>query len=140
MAKLRRWIRQTGIAAAARDAVMHLVRPELAGFWIHVEADCLDDTIMPAVDFRLPGGLTVDELHTVLRTALDSGRAVGLELTIYNPALDEGSRGATLLANLPTKALTSDSTHARRTHRSRHRLLPASASTRSSVRKIAARG
>ena len=106
-------IRQTGIAAAARDAVMHLVRPELAGFWIHVDADCLDDTIMPAVDFRLPGGLTADELHTVLRTALDTGCAVGLELTIYNPALDEGGRGATLLANLLTKALTSESTHAR---------------------------
>jgi arginase len=99
-------IRRMGIAAAAGDAVDHLLRPEVAGFWIHVDADCLDDALMPAVDFRLPDGLTGDELQTVLRAALDSGRAVGLELTVYNPALDEGGRGAKLLANLLVEALT----------------------------------
>jgi arginase len=99
-------IRRMGIAAAAGVAVDHLLRPEVTGFWIHVDADCLDDALMPAVDFRLPDGLTGDELQTVLRAALDSGRAVGLELTVYNPALDEGGRGAKLLANLLVEALT----------------------------------
>ena len=35
----------------------HVARDELDGFFIHVDADCLDDAIMPAVDYRLPGGL-----------------------------------------------------------------------------------
>ena len=52
---------------------------------------------MPAVDYRLPDGLSREELTVLLRTALDSGQAVGLEVTIYNPALDpDGSAGRTL--------------------------------------------
>jgi arginase len=78
----------------------------LDGFWIHIDADCLDDAVMPAVDFRLPGGLAPDELHTVLRKALDSGKAVGIEVTIYNPALDDEGRAGKLPADLLVTALT----------------------------------
>jgi len=87
-------VRARGIEATAREAVDHLTRAELDGFFIHVDADCLDDAIMPAVDFRVPGGLSWDELTTALRTALASGKAAGLEITIYNPCLDkDGSAG-----------------------------------------------
>jgi arginase len=98
-------IRREGIAAAARTALTHLCRPELDGFWIHVDADCLDDAVMPAVDFRLPGGLAPEELAGVLAMALDSGRAVGFELTIYNPDLDVDGRAGRLLADLLAGAL-----------------------------------
>lgn len=98
-------IRQIGIGAAAREAIAHLSRSELDGFWIHVDADCLDDAIMPAVDFRLPDGLQPEELITVLRAGLDSGRAVGIEVTIYNPALDPYGRAGRLLAQLLGDAL-----------------------------------
>lgn len=87
-------VRAIGIEAAAREAVDHLTREELDGFFIHLDADCLEDAIMPAVDFRVPGGLSWDELKAVLRVALSSGKAVGLEITIYNPRLDkDGSAG-----------------------------------------------
>jgi arginase len=99
-------VRKEGIAASALDAMTHLTRAELDGFWIHVDADCLDDAVMPAVDFRLPGGLSPEELETVLRTALDSGRAVGLEVTIYNPTLDPDGRAGELLTDLLVRALT----------------------------------
>lgn len=90
-------VRRLGVENAARRAVEHLSRPGLAGFFIHVDADCLNDAVMPAVDYRLPDGLTPAELTAVLRIALESGRAVGLEVTIYNPALDQdGSAGRTL--------------------------------------------
>jgi arginase len=98
-------IRRVGIQTAADDAVRHLARPELDGFWIHVDADCLDDAVMPAVDFRLAGGLSGDELHAVLSTALVSGRAVGIEITIYNPALDPQQHAGRLLARLVADAL-----------------------------------
>ena len=79
------------------QAVSHLTRPELSGFFIHVDADCLSDDLMPAVDYRILGGLTQEELSSVLRIALSSGAAVGLEVTIYNPALDrDGSAGRVL--------------------------------------------
>ena len=37
----------------------------------------LDDAIMPAVDFRLPGGLAWEELVRALRLAMASGKVVG---------------------------------------------------------------
>lgn len=87
-------VRELGVEAAMREALEHLSRAELEGFFIHVDADCLDDAIMPAVDFRVPGGLSWGELGTVVRTAMATGKAVGIEVTIYNPRLDEdGSAG-----------------------------------------------
>lgn len=91
-------VRESGIEMAAREAIEHLSRPELEGFFIHVDADCIDDAIMPAVDFRLPGGMSLEELTVVLLAALASGRAVGLEVAIYNPRLDaDGSAGRRLV-------------------------------------------
>jgi arginase len=79
-------IRRRGIDAVARDAVTYVEREHgPAGFWIHLDADVLDDAIMPAVDYRLPDGLSWDELSTAMRIAVASPRAIGLEITIYNP-------------------------------------------------------
>lgn len=81
-------LRDKGAARAAREALAHLARPELDGFWIHLDLDVLDDAVMPAVDYRLPGGLACAELETILRAALRSGRALGMTLSIFNPDLD----------------------------------------------------
>ena len=84
-------IRSRGVDAAAHDAIMHLTRHRGPGaFWIHLDADVLHDTIMPAVDYRLPDGLSWDELAATIRIAMASQRAIGLEITIYNPKLDSG--------------------------------------------------
>ncbi len=80
--------RGVGVADAARLAVANLSRPDLAGFWIHLDADVLDDAIMPAVDYRLPDGLAWDDLVTTLGAAVASGRVVGIDITIFNPRLD----------------------------------------------------
>ncbi|MBY5394376.1 arginase family protein [Rhizobium leguminosarum] len=98
-------VRAMGIEAAAREAVDHLTREELDGFFIHLDADCLDDVIMPAVDFRVPDGLSWDELGTALRVALASGKAVGIEITIYNPRLDEDCSAGRGLADVLVAAL-----------------------------------
>ncbi|HZD59758.1 MAG TPA: arginase family protein [Anaerolineae bacterium] len=82
------YIRSVGINSAAQRAVDHLTRDTLAGFWIHIDADVLDDTIMPAVDYRLEGGLTFDELSSTLQILLAPGKAVGIDVTIFNPMLD----------------------------------------------------
>ncbi|MER8977963.1 arginase family protein [Mesorhizobium sp. M0870] len=98
-------VRATGIEAAACEAIDHLTRAELDGFFIHLDADCLDDVIMPAVDFRVLGGLSWDELTAALRLALASGKAVGLEITIYNPRLDEDGSAGRGLADVLAAAL-----------------------------------
>lgn len=98
-------VRRLGIDAAARAAVDHLEREELDGFFIHLDADCLDDAVMPAVDFRVPGGLSWDDLAAALRIGLASGKAVGLEITIYNPDLDKDGSAGRGLADLLAETL-----------------------------------
>lgn len=91
-------VHRRGVENAAREAVEHLTRDDLDGFFIHVDADCLDDAIMPAVDYRMPDGLSWDELVSTLRIAIASGKAVGIEITIYNPTMDaDGSAGRGLV-------------------------------------------
>jgi arginase len=90
-------IRRMGMTAASRAALQRIADPALDGFFIHLDADCLDDAIMPAVDYRLPDGFSWNELVSALTVALESGRAAGMEVTIYNPSLDaDGSAGRRL--------------------------------------------
>jgi arginase len=96
-------VRRLGARGAAQRAVEHLTAADRTtqGFFIHLDADVVSDALMPAVDYRMPDGLSWDELRTVLRTALASGRAVGIEITIYNPALDaDGTSGRELTRTL----------------------------------------
>jgi arginase len=81
-------VRAAGIEVAAASAVERLSKIELEGIWIHLDADVLDDAAMPAVDYRIPDGLSWDELAVVLRAGVGSGRAVGINITIFNPKLD----------------------------------------------------
>ena len=84
------YIRKAGtITAATSQAVEILVNHELDGFWIHLDADVLDDLLMPAVDYRLGhGGLNFTELSELLKTLVASGHAIGMDITIFNPQLD----------------------------------------------------
>jgi arginase len=71
-------VRKLGVDRAARQAVERLTREGLDGFFIHIDADCLSDDIMPAVDYRLPDGLHWTELERTLQIALACGKAVVL--------------------------------------------------------------
>ena len=89
-------VRAAGARAAAAHALVHLTRPDAPYHSrVHVDADVLDDTVMPAVDYRQPGGLSADELATILAAALATGRVAGVDVTIYNPALDPAGTSAT---------------------------------------------
>jgi arginase len=82
-------VRELKVSPAASLAVTRLLKNELAGFWIHLDADVLDDKIMPAVDYRLDGGFSFTELSELLRILIASKRAVGITITIFNPSLDQ---------------------------------------------------
>jgi len=85
-------IRNQGPLAAAEAALSLFEREGLKGFWIHLDVDVLDDTVMPAVDSRQPDGLSYEELSAVLRRLLLSQLAVGMEVTILDPDLDPDGR------------------------------------------------
>jgi arginase family enzyme len=61
---------------------------ELSGFWVHMDADVLDPSVMPAVDSPDPNGLAIDEVYRLLRTLVASPRCAGFQLTIDDPDLD----------------------------------------------------
>jgi arginase len=93
-------VREQGVQRAAHEALAHLAgRDGPAGFWIHLDVDVVDDALMPAVDYRLPDGLSWEELTAVLRAAVAGGRAAGLEVTIFNPTLDPDGRVAHALVD-----------------------------------------
>jgi arginase len=91
-------VRRLGIDVCTARAIATAARPQLDGVWLHLDVDVLDDDLMPAVDYREPGGLTWEEVEHVVAASAHSGRLVGLQVTIYNPALD--APGAPLAARI----------------------------------------
>ncbi len=81
-------LRAAGVADAANHATAFLAAERLDRAWLHLDADCLDDELMPAVDWRVPGGLTPGEVVGLARPLVSSGLIAGMDVTIYNPALD----------------------------------------------------
>ncbi|HYZ58467.1 MAG TPA: arginase family protein [Nitrososphaeraceae archaeon] len=81
-------VKGLGIANASSRALRKLLKNEVDGFWIHLDADVLDDSIMPAVDYRLGGGLSFTEMSDLLRILCSSGKAVGMSISIFNPSFD----------------------------------------------------
>ncbi|MGY5105520.1 arginase family protein [Streptomyces sp. 900105245] len=90
--------------AVARAAVEAFGAPGLDGFWVHLDADVLDPSVMPAVDSPDPAGLLPGELERLLRPLLAAPRCVGLNITIYDPDLDPDGTAGALLADLVVAA------------------------------------
>ena len=91
-------VRSRGASAVAARVVDRFAAGR---FWIHFDVDVLDDTVMPAVDYRQAGGLSWSEVGCILDAALASGRAAGLDVTIFNPDLDaDGAVGKELVDQL----------------------------------------
>lgn len=81
-------LRAAGMEDAANHAAAFLAAKGLDGVWLHLDADCLDDAVMPAVDWRIEGGLAPGEVVALARPLLRSGLIAGMDVTIYNPSLD----------------------------------------------------
>lgn len=98
-------VRRLGPGEAARQGLSAMLASGVKGFWIHLDADVLNDDVMPAVDYRMPDGLWSEELTEALAVILASPLAVGMEVTIYNPTFDDQERSsARALAQAVTRA------------------------------------
>ena len=93
------YVRELKINMAASTAASRMLKDVLSGFWIHLDADVLDDRIMPAVDYRINGGLDFHELSELLRVLISTRKCVGMSITVFNPQLDpDGSIARNLVS------------------------------------------
>jgi arginase len=88
-------------SAAALSRVQATGKP----FWIHLDLDVLDDAVMPANDHRLADGLSIGEVVALVRRALATGLAAGINVTIFNPILDWDGSVARRIVDLLGAAL-----------------------------------
>jgi arginase len=83
-------VKELNIHSAASMAIERLLSNQLDGFWIHLDVDVLEDSIMPAVDYRQSDGIGFSDLSQLLRILLAYKNVVGMTITIFNPRLDFG--------------------------------------------------
>jgi arginase len=98
-------VRARGIEQAGTDALSVLTKPDLAGFWVHVDADVFDASIMPAVDSPMPDGPDVEDMVRLVRPLVRHPMALGMQLTIYDPGLDADGACAVRLVEFLARAL-----------------------------------
>ncbi|MGO4536683.1 arginase family protein [Leifsonia sp. 2MCAF36] len=74
------------------------------GYWLQIDVDVLDASIMPAVDSPDPGGLDASQL-TALLARLAPG-AIGASVTVFDPDLDPDGRYARLVTDIVVDGLS----------------------------------
>jgi arginase len=98
----RVWLKTSADVAAApsdagRDAVDH-VRSGTDNWWLHIDLDVLALNEFNACGHAnqdpLPGGLTWEQLTTVVTVALGKGGCRGCSAVVYNPDRDSDRRNA----------------------------------------------
>jgi arginase len=82
------YIINAGLADTMPKIFREMSAMDVKGFWIHFDTDVLADKENPAVDYRLPDGLSFVECGFLLEDLLATNRIVGMSVTIFNPDLD----------------------------------------------------
>lgn len=80
------------------DGAIARIRAVGRPFWLQLDVDVLDPSVMPAVDSPDPGGLLPEELVALLRALAPD--AIGASVTVFDPDLDPTGEYAALLADV----------------------------------------
>ncbi len=80
----------TGAAIAARLAGAG----EGDGYWVHLDLDVLDESVFPATDAFVAGGLDWDELGELLEPLLAGPDCLGVNVVCFNPEKDRDGASA----------------------------------------------
>ena len=95
------------IAGGVAQALARVTTFE-AGFWIHFDVDVLDPELMPAVDSPLSGGLDLGQAAALLAPLVHHPRALGLQVTNYDPSIDPERVGPARLVEILRRAFLID--------------------------------
>lgn len=73
------------------DAVLERI-PDGGNYYLTIDADGLDPTIMPAVDGPAPGGVTFVQARKLIHGLVKKGRVVGMDIVEIQPSKDNASK------------------------------------------------
>ena len=99
------FIHESGALRTIETIAERLKGKSVDGFWIHFDTDIIEDSTNPAVDYRLPGGLSIKECQQILSHLISTYNVVGMTVTIYNPKLDRDGMVARTLVDLLAEVL-----------------------------------
>ena len=94
--------RELGVAGVLEKTNAMLTRADCP-YWLHLDVDVLDQTVMPAVDSPGSPGIDPDNLVAILSPLAADQRCLGMDMTIYDPDLDPSGDLARLLVSLLTR-------------------------------------
>ena len=83
----------TDLDTTSRALTRHL-HAVAAHWWFHLDLDVLATRSFSAIRYPQAGGLSWPHIETIAHAALKAPGLVGWNITIYNPDLDIGGRGA----------------------------------------------
>lgn len=97
------------VSTASGESVADEVLGSLAGrrYWLHIDVDVLDPSVLSAVDSPDAGGLSATDLVTMIRRLLPL--AIGVQFTVFDPDRDPDGSQARLLTDLIVSAIADDS-------------------------------
>jgi arginase len=101
-------IEKKGIDYIIRQALRQISSLIVEKYWIHFDTDVLADEVNPAVDYRLPGGLDPENVKKLIQRLVETGRMVGISITIFNPKLDPDGRISKKITEILERALKTD--------------------------------
>lgn len=96
---------QHGIENLLNEIKEYVKRMKVDGFWIHFDTDVIDDDENPAVDYRLPGGMSFHQCEVTLENLLQVYPTVGMSVTIFNPNLDPYGKVSKQIVSLISNVL-----------------------------------
>ncbi|MGZ9114170.1 MAG: arginase family protein, partial [Brevundimonas sp.] len=79
---------EIGVDAVGARIAAHLDRAPDPRFWVHLDVDVLDQSVMPAVDSPGSPGLDLDQLAALIRPLVARKGCLGMTVTVFDPDLD----------------------------------------------------
>jgi len=93
------FVRKEGLESTVKLAVSSLA-DQCDWIAFHLDVDSIDPTVIPAVNFPAPNGLTLKETQAIVDAVERTGKLKLFELAGYNPDLDPNHTCATTLVKL----------------------------------------
>lgn len=87
-------LRDAGPGRSGQAVAAELADAAPDGYWVHLDLDVLDESVFPATDAFVPGGLDWDELGELLTPLLAADSCIGLNVVCFNPEKDADGSSA----------------------------------------------